>query len=91
MLQLYLFGLDFALTPVATASRVDVAGVEHVLRAVLALQRLNHSYERLSHFYLSVDAAARRGDLGNSIVMTVHVAPGRTVAGGRSAALDAQS
>ena len=89
MFQLYLLGLYFALAEVAAAARVDMAGVEHILAARLALQTVDDFNDRLSH--LCVDAATRRSDLRHRIVMAVHVCPRRSVAGGRPATLDAQS
>ena len=102
MLKLYLFGLHFTLAEVATAARVDVARVENIFAAMLALQRLNDFHNRLSHFLkqlrcgsapegLRVDGASSSGYFGNSIVMAVHVPARGAIAGGRSAALDAQS
>ena len=66
-----------------------MAGVKNVGAAVLALQRLNDAYERLSH--LCVDGAARCSDLRHRIIMTIHEAFRRSVARGRSHSLHRES
>ena len=66
-----------------------MASVEHVGATVLAFQCFNYAYERLSH--LCVDGAARRGDLGNTVVVAVHIASRRSVARGRSHSLHRES
>ena len=51
VLELYLFGLDLAVAEVAAAARVDVARVEYIGAAMLALQRLKDAYKRLPHLF----------------------------------------